>query len=82
MINKVLLEHETPFFDDIEQGTLHGTSVHPHPTMEHTHRIQTPHLLVDLLIATTKQDSDKQNKPKYLKYFYVGGVLKKEKTDV
>lgn len=50
MVYEVLFEHEAPFFDDVEQGTLHASAVHSHPPVEHMYRHQTLHLLIDLLI--------------------------------
>lgn len=52
MVDEVLFEHEAPLFDGVEQGTLHATAIHPHPPEEHMHRLQTLHLLIDLLIPT------------------------------
>lgn len=52
MVDEVLFEHEAPLFDDVEQGTLHAPAIHPHPSEEHMHRLQTLHLLIDLLIPT------------------------------
>lgn len=57
MVDKVLFEHEAPLFDDVEQGTLHVTAIHLHPPEEHTHRHQTLHLLVELLVPTVWQQT-------------------------
>lgn len=51
MVDKVLLEHETPFFDDVEQGTLHSATIYPHPSQENMDRLQALNLLIDFLIA-------------------------------
>lgn len=51
MVDKVLLEHEAPLFDDVEQGTLHSATIYPHPSQEHVDRLQALDLLVDFLIA-------------------------------
>lgn len=50
MVDEVLFKHVAPLFDDVEQSTLHITAVHSQPPEEHVHRLQTLHLLVDLLI--------------------------------
>lgn len=50
MVNEVLLEHEAPSLDGVEQGDLHAAALHPHPPVEHMHGLQTLHLLIDLLI--------------------------------
>lgn len=60
MVNKVLLEHETPFFDGVEQSTLHSTTIYPHPSQKNTDRFQAQNLLVDLLIAAVLQQQVKR----------------------
>lgn len=51
MVDKVLLEHEAPFFDDVKQGTLHRATIYPHPSQENMDRLQALDLLTDFLIA-------------------------------
>lgn len=51
MVDKVLLEHEAPLFDDVEQGTLHSTTIYSHPSQENMDRLQALNLLIDFLIA-------------------------------
>jgi len=60
MVNEVLFEHEAPLLDDVEQGALQAPAVHPHPPEENMHRLQTPHLLVDLLIPADVQQTPAQ----------------------
>ena len=60
MVNEVLFEHEAPLFDDDEQGALHATAIHPHPPMEHMHRLQTLHLLIDPLVPAERQVLDRK----------------------
>ena len=50
MVNEVLLEHEAPAFDDVEQGLLEGLAVNAEPAVEHLERVDLLTLLVDLLI--------------------------------
>lgn len=54
MINKVPFEHETPFLDDVAQGSLHAAAIDTHPAMEDTDRLQILHLLIDLLIPQSQ----------------------------
>lgn len=51
MVDKVLLEHEAPLFDDVEQGTLHIATIYSHPSQENMDRLQALNLLIDFLIA-------------------------------
>lgn len=51
MVHEVLLEHEAPLLDGEEQGTLHGTTVDPHPSQEDVDRLQTLNLFIDFLKA-------------------------------
>lgn len=62
MVDKVLLEHETPFFDDVKQGSFHSTTIHPHPSQENMDRLQALNLLIDFLIAAVQHQQLKKVK--------------------
>lgn len=57
-VNEVLFEHVAPLFDYVEQSTLHATAIHPHPPVEHMHRLQSLHLFIYLLITTGQRQTD------------------------
>ena len=55
MINQVLLEHETPAFDDIEQSLFEGFTIDPEPVVKHLDWVDLFTLLIDLLIGVNLQ---------------------------
>lgn len=62
MVNKVLFEHEAPFPDDVEQSSLHGVSVYPHPSVDNMDRLQALNLIIDFLIAAATSTVFKKEK--------------------
>lgn len=56
MINEVLLEHEAPFLDDVEQGLLEGSAVNSEPRIEDMDRIDLIYLVVNLLVGVNLTD--------------------------
>ena len=51
VVDEVLLEHEAPALDDVEQGLLEGLGVHPEPVVEDLDALNALGLLVDLLVC-------------------------------
>jgi hypothetical protein len=50
VIDEILLEHETPTLDDVQQRLFEGFSIDTEPTINRTHRIKFLHLDEDLLV--------------------------------
>ena len=55
MVDEVLLEHEGPALDDVEQRLLEGLGVHAEPGVEDLRALDMLRLLVDLLVRVDLQ---------------------------
>ena len=55
MINKMLLEHETPSLDDIQESLFERLCVNPEPTVKHLHWMDLFTFFIDLLIGVNLQ---------------------------
>lgn len=51
MVHKMLLEHQAPPFDGVQQGCLERPSIHFHPAVEDAEGLDAIHLLIDLLVG-------------------------------
>ena len=51
----MLLEHEAPFLDDVEQGLLEGSGVNAEPCVKDMDGANLVNLTVDLLIRVNLQ---------------------------
>lgn len=51
MVQEVLLEHQAPPFNLIEQGCLEGPCIQPQPALEGAEGLHSSHLLVELLVG-------------------------------
>lgn len=51
MIDEMLLEHEAPSFDDVEQRLFEWIGIHPEPVLKDVDTLNVLHLFVDLLIC-------------------------------
>ena len=60
MINKVLLEHETPSLDYVKESLLERTPINTKPFIEHTDGVDLLHLTVDLFISINLMESKSQ----------------------
>lgn len=51
MVNEVLLEHEAPAFDDVQQCLLKGATVTLQPTIEYFGVFKLGHIFIEFLIS-------------------------------
>ena len=67
VVDQVLLEHEAPLLDDVEQRLLEGPAVHPEPGVEDVDGSYLVHLAVDLLVRVHLHPEKKiQPTPKHI----------------
>lgn len=51
MVDEMLLEHEAPLLDGVEQSTLEGAGIQSHPAVDQVHSLQLQHLAIDALVC-------------------------------